>query len=114
MWRRWLGLAAAMSCVCWADAVWAAKGKAARREEIHGRTIETTFKQADANKDGKLSLDEYKSTQWNAKDPEADFKAMDKDHDGSLTLKEFTAGWEKKEPAASGSDKKAKKGKNNK
>jgi len=49
------------------------------------------FEQADVNKDGKLSLDEFK-TMCKAKDPDAVFKKLDTDSDGFVTKAEMKAG----------------------
>ena len=61
-------------------------GKKASEGKKHG----DRFEKADANKDGKLSLDEFKTT-CKAKDPEAVFKKLDTDNDGALTKEEMKA-----------------------
>ena len=82
--------------------------KAAKKKALHDRTVAASFKLADKNGDEKLSLDEYKASQWSLTNPEAAFKKLDKNNDGSLSLAEYEAGWPKKE--AAGGNKGGKKG----
>ena len=54
-------------------------------------TPEEMFKRLDKDKDGKLSIDEYRGKK-EASEVEAKFKALDKDSDGKLSSEEFVAG----------------------
>jgi len=58
------------------------------------KTPDERFTKADANKDGKLSLDEFvgKRTAEKKSKAEKTFSKKDKDGDKSLTLEEFKAG----------------------
>jgi hypothetical protein len=85
-----------------------AANKAAKKKAVHDRTVEASFKLADKDGDGKLSLAEYKAGQWNLANPAAEFKKLDTDNDGALSLAEYEAGWPKKE--AAGGNKGGKKG----
>ena len=63
------------------------------RPEMAGQNAEARFDAMDANKDGKVSREEFFAAQPNMK--EGAFAAIDADGDGELTLKEwkdFTAG----------------------
>jgi len=62
-----------------------------------GEKHEDAFKKADANGDGKLSLDEFKTLV--KKDAEVKFAAADTDKDGFVTPAEFKA-WRASEHAA--------------
>mgnify|MGYP001590635331 CR=1 FL=1 len=65
------------------------------------------FKKADANADGQLSLDEFKTMAAKG-DPEKKFKAADADKDGALTLEEFKAAHGKKHDKKGEAEKPAK------
>ena len=56
------------------------------------------FKKKDANADSKLSKEEFTKGAKDAAKAEAAFTAKDKDKDGSLTIDEFKAGPGKKAP----------------
>ena len=63
------------------------------RPEMAGQNAEARFDAMDANKDGKVSREEFFAAQPNMK--EGAFAAIDADGDGALTLKEwkdFSAG----------------------
>jgi Ca2+-binding EF-hand superfamily protein len=49
------------------------------------------FKRLDKDKDGKLTIDEYRGKK-EASEVEAKFKSLDKDSDGKLSSEEFAAG----------------------
>jgi Ca2+-binding EF-hand superfamily protein len=49
------------------------------------------FEVMDTNKDGKISLDEWKAAHPADKNAEAQFKKLDTNADGSLTQDEFQA-----------------------
>ena len=73
-----------------------ATGKEPGKGRKHGDFLER-FQKADANKDGKLSLDEFKTM---SKKPDAEaekmFKAADTDNDGFLTPAELKAARQKR------------------
>ncbi|OBQ55845.1 EF-hand domain-containing protein [Tamlana sp. s12] len=60
---------------------------------------EKAFKRFDANKDGSVTLEEFKSAKRKKEIPEdkleKGFNRMDADSDGSVTLEEFKAAQEK-------------------
>jgi hypothetical protein len=70
-------------------------------EEKKPVDAETRFKRLDKDKDGKLTLEEFKGKRTGdmlAK-AEGQFKKMDKDSDGKVTLEEFKAGQPKPKKA---------------
>ena len=95
---NWLMWALAVGCLLFCGAEARKKpDKAARRQATHERTVEASFKQADKDNNGRLSLEEYRASQWNLANPGAEFKKLDKNHDNALSRSEFEAGWPKKE-----------------
>ena len=58
------------------------------RPEMAGQNAEARFAAMDANKDGKLSREEFFAAQPQMK--EGAFAAIDSDNDGFITLKEWT------------------------
>ncbi|MBB5033237.1 EF-hand domain-containing protein [Prosthecobacter vanneervenii] len=62
-------------------------------------TPEQMFTKKDADKDGKLSKEEFLKGAKDAAKAEAAFTAKDKDKDGSLSKEEFTAAPKKKKAA---------------
>lgn len=93
MLRILLSLAIALSL-----AVGAAYAKGAKQKNLAAKgkkTVEERFADMDANKDGKVSLDEFKAKFPKPEAAEKVFKAMDADNDGSLTLDELKAHAEK-------------------
>lgn len=100
-----VGVAAVMAGVTYAEgeAGCAEKGcKDKVKEHKMGR-----FEKADANKDGKLSLDEFK-TMHAKPNAEEVFKTADTDKDGFLTPAELKAFHEARKAARKGADKPAK------
>jgi hypothetical protein len=55
------------------------------------RDPEVVFKRRDANGDGSISLEEFKTGAKDAAKAETAFKRRDKDGDGKITLEEFKA-----------------------
>lgn len=62
-------------------------------------TPEEMFTKKDADKDGKVSKEEYLKGSKDAAKSEASFTNKDKDKDGSLSKEEFTAAPKKKKAA---------------
>ncbi len=62
-------------------------------------TPEEMFTKKDADKDGKLSKEEFLKGAKDAAKAEAGFTAKDKDKDGSISKEEFTAAPKKKKAA---------------
>ncbi|MHB1080753.1 MAG: EF-hand domain-containing protein [Prosthecobacter sp.] len=62
-------------------------------------TPEEVFAKKDADKDGKVSKEEFLKGAKDAAKAEASFTAKDKDKDGSLSKEEFTAAPKKKKAA---------------
>jgi len=60
------------------------------RQRVQGLPAKQ-FEQMDTNKDGKISLDEWKAAHPNDPNAEAQFKKLDANGDGFLTIKEFQA-----------------------
>jgi Ca2+-binding EF-hand superfamily protein len=55
------------------------------------RRAQMAFERMDTNKDGKISLDEWKAAHPNDQNAEAQFKKLDANGDGFLTKEEFQA-----------------------
>ena len=89
-------LAVATSLSLAADPPAAPKDAPAGAGEKHQRpSPEEAFKKMDANSDGFLTLEEFKTGHLGQKDPakaEEVFKKMDKDGDGKVSLEEFKTG----------------------
>lgn len=83
-----VALMGAVAVLAMTPAVMAKEG--GEKEGHKGGGPEAFFKKADANVDGKLSLDEFKAVSKGG-DADAKFKKADADADGSLTLEELTA-----------------------
>lgn len=70
--------------------------KAAEKSDKPKVSPEEAFKRRDADKDGKVSKEEFLKGQKDATKAEATFAAKDKDKDGSLSKEEFLAAGKKK------------------
>jgi Ca2+-binding EF-hand superfamily protein len=77
---------AALSVSCFAPAAFAQAKKAPNPAKV--------FHRKDADGDGKLTLEEFKTgmKEQAAEKADARFKKLDKDGDGTLSLEEFTDG----------------------
>jgi len=84
LWARTVAAAVAVSC--FAPAAFAQAKKAPNPEKV--------FAKKDADGDGRLSLDEFKSGMKEEAAAKAGgrFKKLDTNGDGALSLEEFTAG----------------------
>jgi Ca2+-binding EF-hand superfamily protein len=94
MLRILLSLAVALSVIAGT-----AYAKAPKNAPKPKKTIEDRFNDMDANKDGKVSLDEFKAKFPKPELAEKVFKKMDADGDGSLTLEEYKTAIEKQAQA---------------
>ena len=91
LWSLTLVLSVAMLRAC-------AKSAGQRRDPRPRKTVEEQFAALDVNKDGKLSLQEYRGHATRAEDIailDNEFKAADTNHDGFLSLDEYKAYLEK-------------------
>lgn len=99
------GVAMLMAGGAHAEGAAGCKGNACK-EKAKGHKMER-FEKADSNKDGKLSLDEFKTSR-NKPNAEELFKAADTDKDGFLSPAELKAFHEARKAARKGADKPAK------
>jgi Ca2+-binding EF-hand superfamily protein len=90
MLRILLSLAVALSVIV--GTAYAKEHKGAAKAK---KTVEERFNDRDANKDGKLSQDEFKAKFPKPEAAEKAFKAMDADGDGFVTLEEYKTAMEK-------------------
>jgi Ca2+-binding EF-hand superfamily protein len=95
---RFAALALSLSLTGAAYAADPPKPEPPKPEEKKPVDPEEAFKKMDKDKDGKLTLEEFKGKRTGemATKAEARFKKMDKDSDGKVTLEEFKAGQPKK------------------
>jgi Ca2+-binding EF-hand superfamily protein len=73
---------------------WGQDEKAGEEHEHAKRSPEEILKKLDTNNDGKISLDEWKASPRNQKDParaQEMFNKLDANHDGFITLEELKA-----------------------
>ena len=72
----------------------APKPEPPKTEEKKPVDVEANFKKMDADKDGKLTLEEFKAKKKGKQleNAEARFKKFDKDSDSKVTLEEFKTG----------------------
>ena len=80
-------LAVLVLCAVVAGAAEKGKRKTATEKTVTEDPVKKEFKQCDANRDGSVSLAEWKG----ANKPESSFKVKDKNNDGKLSRDEFAA-----------------------
>ncbi|MCB1276633.1 hypothetical protein [Prosthecobacter sp.] len=95
-------IASTLAILALAATLNAAEGDAKKPEGDKGKpkmNPEQVFAKKDADKDGKLSKEEFLKGSKDAAKSEAAFSAKDKDKDGFLSKEEFTAAPKKKKAA---------------